>query len=203
MSDYALPAGLKLIHFQMRIMPLTKQYASVYSGQTQVTDMLSENWVAQLDIAPGGPNDRALGLTIEAFFDRLKGAANRVVLSNLRVKANQGTMRGSPVLTSAVAQLSNILPITTTVGATALPGDMLSCGGQLFRVMSPATADGSGHMSVEVAPRVRASAGLASGAAVTWNQPTALFRLSSANPSVDWIPDGYTVTSIELREDVS
>lgn len=199
MTDFAWP-GFKATRFQMRIEPLTKPFFSPYSNQTQVTDLLSECWRAQIDLAPG--TDIPTGLSIEAFFDRLKGAANRIILSNLRVKANFGTMRGTPVLTSAVAQFANILPITTTAGATAQPGDMLSCGGQLFRVMAQATADGSGHMSVEVAPRARAVS-IASGTAVVWNQPTALFRLSSQGPAVDWLPGSYVAPSIELREDLS
>lgn len=198
MTDFAWP-NFPLTRFQMRIAPATKAYASPYTGQVQAVDMLSECFVIQADLAPDITLSQ--GLAIEAFFDRLKGAVNRIIVGNLRLLVNRGTMRGSPVLTSAVAQFANILPITTTAGATALVGDMLNAGGQLFRVLAAATADGSGHISVEVGPRVRAAAGIASGTAVVWNQPTTAFRLSSANPALDWHPGEFAAPSIELRED--
>lgn len=198
MSDYTWP-NFGATRFVMRIAPLTKAFASPYSNQVQSIDMLAECWVVEIDLAP--EVSTVIGLAIEAFFDRLKGTANRIILSNLKVVANQGTMRGSPVLTTAVGQLANLLPITTTPFATALPGDMLGAGGQLFRVLAPATADSAGHMNVEVAPRVRSATGIGAGAAVTWNQPTAAFRLSSGNPAVEWHPGEFVAPAISMRED--
>lgn len=200
MSDFAWP-NFPVSRFQMRIEPSTKTFASPYSNQVQVADMMSECWRVQMDLAPDV--SLALGLSIEAFFDRLRGAVNRILLPNLRVRSNLGTMRGTPTLSATAAQLTNMLSIATTAGASALPGDMLGCGGQLFRVLAPAFANSGGAMVVEVGPRVRAAGGIASGTAVVWNSPTAPFRLLSAGPAVDWHPGEYTAPSIELREDVS
>lgn len=200
MADFAWP-NFSITRFQMRLDSVTKIFASPYSNQVQVADMMSECWRVQMDLAPDV--SPAMGMAIEAFFDRLKGAANRILLPNLRVVANLGTMRGTPVLSAAVAQLANMLPITTTPGATAVPGDMVGCGGQLFRVLAPAVADGAGAMTLEVGPRVRAAGGIASGSAVTWNRPTAPFRVISAGPAVDWHPGEFSAPSIELREDIS
>lgn len=200
MTDFAWPQ-FPVTRFQMRIESVTKIFASPYSNQVQVADMMSECWKVQMDLAPD--ISLAMGTAIEAFFDRLKGAANRILLSNLRVRVNQGTMRGAPTLSASAAQLANTLTISTTPGATAMPGDMLGCGGQLFRVLAPAVANGSGVLVVEVGPRVRAAGGISSGTAVVWSQPTAPFRLASANPAVDWRPGEFSAPSVELREDVS
>jgi len=203
MTDYAWP-NFKLTRFQMRCEPLTKTFASPYGNTVQAIDMIADIWRVQMDLAGGGVADFALGLAIEAFFDRLKGTTNRIILPNLKLRLPRGTMRGSPTLTGLASQLSNLLAITTTPGATLLTGDMIGVGGQLFRVMADVTADGSGHMaSVEVAPRVRAAAGIAAGSAVTWNAPTAPFLLMSQNPAVDWRPGEFAAPSIELRESLT
>lgn len=196
MADYAWP-NFPLTRFQMRVEPLTKTFSSIYSNGTQTIDLMGDCWVVSMDLAGG--TGLAAGRAIEVFFDRLKGSAGRVILPDLRLLANQGTMRGAPVLGAAVAQLANMLPITTSPGATVALGDMLGAGGQLFRAMAAASADGAGNITVEVAPRVRAA--IASGSAVTLYQPTAPFILTSANPALDWMPGSeYAAPSITLRE---
>lgn len=198
MADYTWP-NFPITRYQMRVEPLGKSFPSPYSNQIQTVDMMGDCWTVSMDLAPG--IGLAAGLAIEAFFDRLKGMANRIIKPNLLVPRNQGTMSGAPVLTSAAAQLANTLTLTTTVGATVAAGDMLGCGGQLFRAMTAAAADGSGHVTFEVAPRVRAAGGIAAGAVVTLVTPTAPFILTSANPAVDWLPGNqYIAPSITLRE---
>jgi len=198
MADYSWP-NFPISRFVMRVQPLGKTFSSPYSNQTQAIDMMGDCWVAEMDFTPG--RGVVAGSAIEAFFDRLKGAANRIILSNLRVTKNAGTMSGAPVLTTLAAQLTNTLAITTTVGATIAVGDMLGCGAQLFRALTSGVADGSGHISVEVAPRVRAAGGIAAGTVVTVTTPTAPFLLTSANPALTWLPGGeYTAPSISLRE---
>lgn len=195
MSDYTWP-GFPVTRFSLRIEPLTKSFASPYSNQMQTVDLMAECWKVQMDMTQG--TVLATGLAIEAFFDRLKGAANRCILWNLKLSLPQGTMRGTPTLNAAAAQLANTVSIGTTAGATVLAGDMLGIGGQLCRVMANATADGSGNLSVEIAPRLRVAMG--SGTSVVWNAPTAPFLLASANPAVDWRPGLYIPPAVEWRE---
>ena len=198
MADYAWPY-FPITRFVMRVAPLGKLFPSPYSTQVQAIDMMGDCWMVEMDLAPGV--GLAQGLAIEAFLDRLKGAANRIILPNLRMPRNLGTMSGSPVLASAAAQLTNMLPISTTVGATVNVGDMLGCGGQLFRALTAGTADGSGHVTVEVAPRVRVAGGIPSGTPVIISAPTAPFILSSANPTVEWLPgQQYVAPALTLRE---
>jgi hypothetical protein len=198
MADYAWP-NFPLTRFQMRVQPLTKVFSSPYSNQVQVADMLAECWVVSMDLAPDVSPTQ--GAAIEAFLDRLKGAANRVLIPNLRFPSPQGTATGSPTLSSSVAQFANTVSVTWTPFAAVLAGTMLGmgAGGQLVRVMAPAAADAYGNVTLEVAPRIRAP--LAAGTAVIYQSPTAPFRLMSANPAVDWHPGQFLAPALEFRED--
>ena len=174
MTTYAWP-GWGARNFELRLVPNVRVFVGPYTPAVQAIDLLGERWQMRFDLVPTTSSIEAAAR--EAFFDRLKGQLNYVTLPNLRLLVPQGTMRGSPVLTSAVAQLANTLPITTTAGATLLAGDMIGCNGQLFRVMANATADGAGNMMVEVQGRTRTA--ISGGTAVVWNQPTSNFIMKS------------------------
>jgi hypothetical protein len=63
------------------------------------------------------------------------------------------------------------------VGRTLLAGDMLGAGGQLLMVQTDCTVNGSGQIVVPLVNRLRAA--ISAGGTVTWNAPTAPFRLLS------------------------
>lgn len=199
MSDFNWPnlAAFTPRRFQMLVVSNTRSFPSPYTQGVQVIDLMADFWQVQLEMTPG--NDPIVGGQIEAFFDRLKGAANRILLWNLKRPAPLGTMRGTPTLAASALQLANTASIQTTAGATLLAGDMIGIGGQLVRNLVDATADGSGLLGVEFAPRLRAAK--ASGTAVTWDKPTSAFRIPNGSAPVDWTPGQYSAPSIELRED--
>lgn len=197
MSDYTWPAAWLPRRFQMVVVANTRDFVSPYTQGMQSTDLLADYFRVQLDMVDG--NDSVLGGQIEAFFDRLKGSVNRIVLWNLKRPAPLGTLRGTPTLSASAAQLANTAAISTTAGATLLAGDMIGIGGQLVRVMADTVADGAGAMAVEFAPRLRAAK--SSGAAVTWDKPTSTFVLAGQGGApVNWQPGRFTAPSIELRE---
>ena len=196
MTTYAFPATWKANHFELRILPNTRLFVGPYSPTTQVLDLLGERWVAVIGLPPD--NDPAVGAGREAFFDRLKGPANLISLWHLRLPAPQGTMRGSPTLSGAVAQLANTCNIQTSAGATVKAGDMLSLSGQLVRIMADATANGGGVLAVEFQPRARAA--WSNGAAVVWDKPTANFMLKSDGVPTAWKPGVVEAASLDLIE---
>lgn len=204
MADYTWPsaAPFQPSRFQMRVASTNRAFSSPYSQQVQVVDLMADFWKVVLTLPGDVASNEVYGGQLEAFFDRLKGQANRIVLWNLQRPAPLGTMRGSPTLSLSAAQFANTLTIQTTAGATLRAGDMVGAGGQLFRVMADATANGSGVLVAEVAPRVRSVTGIAAGTAVTWSAPTAPFRLNNSDGvGVDWTPDQFVAPTIELRED--
>ena len=191
MSAYTWPAVVpRPRRTQLRLLPAIKTFTSPYSRQTQAVDLMAELWRMQLDLPDG--IDKVIGGAIEAMFDRLKGQANTLALWNFSRPAPRGTMRGAPTLSASAAQLANTISISGS--GTLLAGDMIGVGGQLCRVMADASVPGS----VEIAPRLRVA--MASGTAVTWDKPTAAFLLMSDGAGVDWMPGGYSGTSVEFIE---
>jgi hypothetical protein len=197
MTTYAWP-GWGARRFELRVLPNLRAFVGPYTPSTQVIDLLGERWQAKVDLVP--TTDPLEIAAREAFFDRLKGMAHLIAMPHLKLSAPQGTMRGSPTLQAAAAQLANTVNISTTSGATLKAGDMLGIGGQLCRVMANATADGTGLMAgVEIQPRLRVAKGL--GTAVTWSAPTANFMLKTPDgvPTV-WSPGFTEGANLDLIE---
>ena len=198
MTIYAWPPTWLPSRFEMRVLPNTRTFVGPYTPTTQIIDLLGERWTMNFDLPQD--SDPILGGAREAFFDRLKGPANQIALWNLIRPQPQGTLRGTPTLTGTVAQLANIIAISTTAGATLRAGDHIGIAGQVCRVMADVTADGTGAMaSVEVQPRMRNA--VAAGAAITWYQPTANFMLKAEGVPTTWRVgrfDGATLDLIEV-----
>lgn len=196
MSDYTWPAAWAPARFQMRVESNTRSFASPYTQGMQSIDLMADFWRVQIDMPPN--IGALLGGQIEAFFDRLKGSVNRIVLWNLQRPVPLGSMRGAPTLSANALQFANTASVATVPGATLRAGDMVGIGGQLVRLMVDCVADGSGTMGIEFAPRLRTAQ--AAGAAVTWSMPTANFIIPTGAAPVDWHPGQFTAPSFELRE---
>jgi hypothetical protein len=227
-TTYAWPAGWTPSRWEMRVIPNTRIYASPYSQQVQVADLLGEMLSMKFDLPP--TTDEVLGSAREAFFDRLKGPLNTVQIGNLKRPVPLGTMRdgvsagwlnnasaaatwknasvvtatwvaGRPAVRGALAQFANSIPITTLPGRTMRAGDCIGVNGQLVRVMADAVADGTGTLTVEVMPRMRTA--VAAYSAVTWNAPTATMMLKGDGVPTPWMPGYADGASIELIESIS
>lgn len=70
---------------------------------------------------------------------------------------------------------------------TLLAGDMLGCSGQLFQVAADTTLSDAGAGSVPIVNRVRTA--ISSGTALTWQRPTATFRVAA--PPRAWHSGGH------------
>lgn len=70
---------------------------------------------------------------------------------------------------------------------TLLAGDMLGCSGQLFQVAADTTLSDAGAGSVPIVNRVRSA--ISSGTALTWQRPTATFRVAA--PPRAWHSGGH------------
>ena len=198
MTTFAWP-GWQPSAFEMRVIPNGVTFTSVYSKTTQAIDFLGERWAVKLDLAPG--IDNIQGAAQEAFFDRLRGPVNLISMWNLRRPVPNGSIRGSPTLSGSIAQLANTMNIYSTAYATLRAGDQLGISGQLVRVMADIVADVSGLFTgVEFLPRIRASAGVSSGAAISWSMPTASFMLKADGVPTIFRPGAFDGASIDLIE---
>ncbi len=184
MAAYTWPAAWMPRRFRMFIAPNERSFSGYYSGQTQALDLLGESWRMELELAE---MTGLVGQQVQAFLDRLRGRVNTITIGNIQRPVPVGTMRGTPTLLASAAQLASTIQIATTAGATLLAGDCIGFGGQLSRVMTDATADGTGHMTVEILPRVRIAQ--TAGASVLWDHPTANMILAAGGGSpVDFTP---------------
>jgi hypothetical protein len=99
-------------------------------------------------------------------------------------------------LSAALIDMDNV-QLEAAAAATAYQwpptlkvGDMLGVGGLLLRTKTDTTFDDSGAATVPITARLRNAQ--SSGAAVTWDKPTALFRLVQADsPGVNWRSNGF------------
>ena len=165
----------------------TVSYGSPYGGAEQVTDLVNDRWRASAEFAC---NTFTRAAALRAWVTAMHGQANTVTLYDRANPAPAGTLRGTLTLNAAAAAGATSILVTGgagQAGKTLLQGDLLGVGGQLFVVSTDVTFDGAGLGTVLLANRPRVA--LSNGASVTWDKPTAEFRLAS-KPSVDFVP-GY------------
>jgi hypothetical protein len=220
------PWTFPVSRFEMRILPNTRVFTGPYTPTTQTLDLLGERLMVSMDLPPS--NDSIEGAKREAFFNRLKGSANLITIGHQKLKAPQGTLRGStavtwlsggspatwlsggsaatwiggaPVLAAPIAQLASTGTVNCRAGYTLLAGDWFGLGGQLVQSMTNTVADGSGNMPIEFQPRARQT--IAAGTPILWDAPTANFILKpgTLNVPTSWTPgmvDGATIELIEV-----
>ena len=225
-SVYQWPATWAPNVFEMRVLPNAFTFTSTYSKTTQTIDFLGERWTVRIDLAPDSDPvlgaareaffDRLRGpVNLISVWNLRRpipqGTLRDTAGGNAQWKTNTGanaTWQTSvpsaatwsyigPTLFSAMAQLSNILPICTTPGTTVLAGDQIGVG-QLFRAMANATADATGLLAVEVLPRARTTIPISS--TIICTKPTANFMLKSPAVPIVWHPGMFDGATLELIE---
>ena len=183
MSVVSLPSVFRVTQFALTQMVNMRAFASPYVGSEQVVDMLNDRWKAQLQVNMINMVDAAV---MEAFINTLRMGVNVVNLYHYARPVPRGTMRGTLALTAAAIAGASTLSFSGAgqAGTTLLAGDLINVGALLLMVAADATADGTGAITVTLTNRLRVAQSLS--AAVTWNQPTAPFRLVGT-PSVAYI----------------
>lgn len=197
MSLLTLPAAFVPRTCQLDAMTNQRMAASPFGGSEQVTDLLNDHWRMTVAL-PDSPH--LWGAWREAFIASFRGQVNWVALHHFVRPQPIGTMRGAPTLSGAHAQGVAALSITGgTPGGTLLAGDLLGVGGLLCMVQTNTTLDGAGAGSVAIVNRLRAAQ--SDGAVVTWDRPTALFRLLSSS-GVPYMPGMAGGPSFEFKEKI-
>jgi len=186
MTTYTLPAGVVPASMVWGLQRKTVRSVSDFTGFTQTADLLSWVWTAELRM--NNASRRGVANELEALFNLLTGGVDKLQLHRMDKPAPRGTMRGSPTLIGSHAQFAATLSVQTTVGATLAAGDFLGVSGQLLQVASACVANGSGVLSVPLVSRLRST--IASGTAVVWDRPSALFRAQDTESAFELLP-GY------------
>jgi len=134
----------------------------------------------------------------EAFFARLAGGVDRVLVPYWMRSVPRGTMRGTPVLAAPAARGALSLAITTAGPAeTLLAGDMIGVAGQLFQVFQNCTGGGP-TLIVPLVNRVRT--GIPAGTLVTWQSPTVLCLVPSSFSQRSYEPAVASAMPVDLEE---
>lgn len=226
MSDYTWPTAWLPARFEMRVAPNNRVFVGPYTPTTQVVDLLGERWMVSLDLPPGVSKVQAAAF--EAFFDRLHGRANRIMMWNLTMPTPSGTVSDTDAGTAqwktasnanatwqtassgaatwsfsgpvfyAASQGASAVTVACSPGDTLNAGDMVGNGSQVSRVVAGGVADSTGRLAVEIYPRLRAD--MANGTAVVTTRPTAKFILKADGVPVTRRPGMFDGLSLELIE---
>ena len=192
----AWPTGVRPNIFMLRLQANQRTFASPFGGSEQTLDMLQDRWVASMSLPPTTKDARAA--QVEAFLNAMRGMTQVCYLYHFGRPVPRGTMRGAPVAWGT-AQGSATLSITTVPGATLLAGDLVGAGGLLLQVSQDCTANGSGILVAPLVNRLRKA--VASSAPVTWDRPTAPFRMVSP-VGVQFVPGYAEGVSLDFIEAV-
>jgi hypothetical protein len=190
----------KVSSFRWKKVHRASVFASIFGSQSM--EGAGPLWEVNLS---GVPQYWPEAHQMMAFLESFDGYKNPLELWNLVQPVPLGTMRGAMVLNADAAQGATSLVISAgsgQAGTTLLKGDLLGLGNgitqQVIRVSENATADGSGVITVQIGTPLRNA--FASGAAVTWNKPKALFRQKTLNEGIEYqavIGQPWTLSLIE------
>jgi hypothetical protein len=194
-SVILLPSGFKPRSCSFSLAVNQRVYASVFGGAEQAVDLLNDRWTVTCELAG---RSHAAGAEIEAFIAAMRGQVNTCSLWHFTRPQPRGTARGTMVLNAAAAQGASSISVSgvSPANGTLLAGDILGVGGQLLMVASDCVAAG-GIVTIQIVNRLRAA--LSSSAAVTWDKPTASFRLLSSE-GVTYSPRLAATASLDFAE---
>ena len=169
-------------------------FRSPMAGSLETISFPGEFWKVAITLPPG---KLANGGEAEAFFARLAGGVDRVLVPYWMRQVPRGTMRGTPTLAIDAPRGSLSLTLTTTAFATLLAGDMIGLGGQLFQVFVNCTAGGT-QLVVPLVNRVRT--GIVAGSPVTWQSPTVRCLVPANFSQRSYEPAVASVMPVDLEE---
>lgn len=200
MSAITFPTGLRVQRLTWKQIRLDLSFTSVFGSQS--TEVSGPLWGATLESDQMSEIDSGAW---QSLLMRLKGQTNQLGLWNIARPAPLGTMRGTMTLNLAAAQGDTALSIiaATQAATTLKAGDLLGIGTgttqQVVMVMTDATADGSGIISVTIQPPLRNAHLIA--ASVTWDKPQVLFRRKQSESAWDYEEIKASGFTLELIED--
>lgn len=184
---------------EWRLIPnVIRSNVSPFSGHSQTVEVPGARWAALLNLTANRNADRA---QIEAWLNKVRGAANRIALWHPVRPLPRGTLQANTTTNATAAAGATSITIAATTGLTLLAGDMISIATansktQLVQVTQD-TAAVSSSMTVAFTAPLRWS--VASGAAVVVIRPTAEFVLDDS-PSIPYGPVVSPGFSIALTE---
>lgn len=191
------PSDISIRHCQLVMDTMQVVNSGTDSASEQAIDRLRDKWLASL-LLPVRTKQRAQ--RVEAFLNSMRGQTNWVKLWHYPRPKPLGTMAGAPVLQVAALQGADEIRITTTPFATLKAGDMLGLDPLLIMVQDDCVASSGGLLIVPITNRIRVAQAV--NTPVTWDKPTAQFRVRS-HSGVRYVPGYAEEVSVELVERIA
>lgn len=190
---FAWPSSLTPQKVSWALQKSGVQFRSPIGGRVEAIEFPGAFWKASITL-PDMPLDEAS--YAEAFFSRVAGGVERVLVPYWLRLVPAGTLRGFPTL--SVAAMQGALSVSIIGSGTLKGGDMIGVGGELLQVFDDC-ASVSGIITVPLVNRVR-SVSLAAGSAVAWDAPTASMLVPSLSNTANYAPGIMSGMAIDLEE---
>ncbi len=152
----------------------TQTFTSPLTKATQRMLLGGARWMATYSLPPMNRDKAAVW---KAFFDLLEGGVNTFNAFDPDCKTPRGAGGGTPLVNGGGQTGSSLITDGWPANTTVLKaGDYFAVNGELKRVTSDATTNGSGQVTISFKPALRNSP--ADNAAITVERPTCTMVLA-------------------------
>ena len=171
-----------------------------FTRRRQVIEHPGPLWAATIIYAPDYHADRA---GIEAFWNRVSAAVNKVSMWHFARPTPRGTLQSNTTTAASASAGASAISLNATTGLTLLAGDMMEItltGGatQLVMVVADVTSVDSVMAAVSFVPSLVGA--VSNGATVKLVRASALFQLEEDFAQMPYVPgyaQSFPVTLIE------
>jgi len=174
----SFPTNLGISSFMLGLRESIGRNESPYSFDEQIYDNMGQMWELEIGL-PNMKRDDAEDFN--AFLLKLRGRYGTFLVGDPNAATPRGTWAGTPVVDGGSQTGYNLNVKGFDAGATVKAGDYFSLGSgantHLHKIITDGTADGSGDLTLEFMPMLRASP--ADNDALTSSGAKGLFRLDS------------------------
>ena len=189
MTTYAMPTTISPKSARFGLVTNTRSFVSPLSGAVQTTAMSGARWTATYSYPPMTHAEAGEFL---AFLISLQGSENRFNAWDPlhKLKGNRGTPTGTPLVDGASQTGVTLATDGWSASTNVLKkGDYFVVNNELKMVTADETSDGSGDVTLNFEPALRASP--SNNAALTISSCTAVMMLVDDNQTM------WDQTSIE------
>lgn len=176
----------------LRARTATAVFRSPFTYQSQVQNFSGQLWEAQVSLPPMKRDEAEEWI---AALLSLNGPVGTFLLGPWFETAPQGTVGAGPITVDGAGQTGQEIDLAgfgLTVTAALKAGDWLSIDSRLYKVLADVNSDGSGDLTADIWPALRASP--SNGATVTTTSPKGLFRL--ATNQTEWSLDALSLYGV-------
>lgn len=193
MALYAWPDSLTPASASWGIQKAGVQFRSPFAGSVEAVEFPGQYWRVSVTLPQAKLRN---GGEAEAFFARLAGGVERVLVPYWPRQQPRGTLRGSQAVSVAAARGDLTLSISAAAGMTLRAGDMIGVGAQLFQCFQDCVSNGT--LTVPLVNRVRGF--IAVGTVVVWDRPTVTCCLPASSSARGYDPGAAGAMGCDLEE---